>query len=244
MSYKDKTLKKCLVCEQETASQNRLCSGLCEKTFINSPKTVVDVDYKLCVRCGNVFTKKSLQKTLSKRNFLGRKYCSRACVFPSKVSGNCVVCEKHVGTSRFRGSIICGKRCYREYLQQSISRNFAAAIVRGAKEREMRRKNVRPFDIDKEYVESLLKSQEGRCAVSGLKMAGVGEDEADGYAQIRSLKKVSLDRIDNSEGYVKGNVQLVCMGINYMMNNFPMDEVEEFLKAVVDSRIEMRERDG
>ena len=39
--------------------------------------------------------------------------------------------------------------------------------------------------------------------------------------------KVSIDRIDSSKGYIKGNVQLVCVLYNLMKNKLPEEEMDE-----------------
>lgn len=49
-----------------------------------------------------------------------------------------------------------------------------------------------------------------------------------------SLKRASLDRIDSSKGYIKGNVEFVCYAINLAKNSFTRDEMKEFLKEVVE----------
>jgi hypothetical protein len=50
----------------------------------------------------------------------------------------------------------------------------------------------------------LWESQQGRCALTNMPMDHV----------FNSLKTVSVDRIDSSEGYVPNNVQLVCKWVN------------------------------
>lgn len=58
-----------------------------------------------------------------------------------------------------------------------------------------------------EYALSLMKRQEGKCALTGLKML---LDEQVGDDQLR----YSLDRIDSSKHYEPGNLQVVCKFVN------------------------------
>ena len=70
-----------------------------------------------------------------------------------------------------------------------------------------------PFEIDHECVEKLYEEQGGLCAISGLEMA----------TETNNKKSLSIDRIDSSKGYIQGNVQLVCVIINEMKNEYSME---------------------
>lgn len=45
-------------------------------------------------------------------------------------------------------------------------------------------------------------------------------------------KQASLDRIDSSKGYIKGNVQFIVAPINYMKSTLSDLEVKQFLKEI------------
>ena len=45
----------------------------------------------------------------------------------------------------------------------------------------------------------------------------------------------SIDRIDNSKGYTKDNIQWVCLGINYMKSKSTDDKLHEFIKLIIDN---------
>ena len=57
------------------------------------------------------------------------------------------------------------------------------------------------------YIDELLASQEGLCALTDL---GMTFDDDDGDPEFRC----SLDRIDSNAGYIKGNLQVVCRFAN------------------------------
>ena len=69
------------------------------------------------------------------------------------------------------------------------------------------------IEIDQEYIEKLYDDQGGACAISGLEMA----------METNNVKSLSIDRIDSSKGYIKGNVHLVCGIINNMKNEYSME---------------------
>jgi hypothetical protein len=59
-------------------------------------------------------------------------------------------------------------------------------------------------DIDKEYLYQLFKSQNGLCALSGVKLR----------IEKQAIACLSLDKIHPDKGYLKGNVQWVAWAVN------------------------------
>jgi hypothetical protein len=84
-----------------------------------------------------------------------------------------------------------------------------------------------PHSIDTEYLKDLYSKQEGLCAITGKVMIIRGFNCA-----ADSPLSISLDRIDSDEGYVDGNVWLVCTGINLMKSRLKMTEFVDFCKLV------------
>ena len=78
------------------------------------------------------------------------------------------------------------------------------------------------FSITIEYIWELFLKQNRKCALTGLDIG------FDGRLKDRKLKETStmtasLDRINSSMGYVKGNVQWVHKDINIMKNDYGAD---------------------
>lgn len=48
----------------------------------------------------------------------------------------------------------------------------------------------------------------------------------------RTPTGASLDRIDSSKGYVKGNVQFVCLSMNYAKNGFSDQQIKDFVDSI------------
>lgn len=86
------------------------------------------------------------------------------------------------------------------------------------------------FDITIEYLWDLFIQQNRKCALSGMDIR-FGEKTGDG------LKTASLDRIDNTKGYVKGNVQWLHKWINIMKSDHTTNEFIEFCKMVSNHNI-------
>ena len=77
------------------------------------------------------------------------------------------------------------------------------------------------FDLDAEYLKAIW-PEDGKCPALGLPMKS-------GDRQTASLSErncfPSIDRIDNTKGYVKGNVHWVSLKANRIMNNGTPEEV-------------------
>jgi len=84
------------------------------------------------------------------------------------------------------------------------------------------------YELDAEFVANLLETQKYQCALSGLPITASGD-----------LKDISasIDRIDNSLGYVKENIQIVHKKINIMRGSLTVQEFKDFCKAVADNQI-------
>jgi len=67
--------------------------------------------------------------------------------------------------------------------------------------------------------------QMGCCALSGVKLT---------WSQGKWMPtSISMDRIDNSQGYVQGNVRLVCASINAFKGTMTDDELLKMANALV-----------
>lgn len=83
------------------------------------------------------------------------------------------------------------------------------------------------FNLDSCFLENLLELQNHRCALSNSPI------KIPRFSEITILyKSASVDRIDNSKGYLKGNVQWVVLGINYMKNKFTDDDVLKLINII------------
>lgn len=106
--------------------------------------------------------------------------------------------------------LVAGK--WREHPSYSVSADlFISSLVSAAKNSALRRGI--PFLLQKDDVLGLLLQQNGKCAMSGIEMM---LEQSNGT---RNDVRASIDRINSSEGYVQGNVHLVCAIVNIMKND-------------------------
>lgn len=76
-----------------------------------------------------------------------------------------------------------------------------------------------------DYALDLMKKQEGRCALTGLKML---LDDEPGDDQCR----YSLDRIDSSRHYELGNLQVVCKFVNQWKGAMANEEFKRLIAKI------------
>lgn len=106
---------------------------------------------------------------------------------------------------------------------QSTMEIFLGYVYRRCKGTSKKRLNGRrrdiEFNITIQDIKELHDKANGKCAISGLDMTHCWN----------SLRAVSIDRIDSSQGYIHGNVQLVCMWANLAKQRFSNDDIKTIL---------------
>lgn len=107
----------------------------------------------------------------------------------------------------------------RIYRQSSVYTFLSCKFGHLKKERHRNKKSEKYcLDITLEYLLKLWDEQNHKCAISGKEMS----------CNFNDLFGISVDRIDPAIGYVEGNVQLVCQGINFAKNKYTNDEMLYF----------------
>jgi len=104
-------------------------------------------------------------------------------------------------------------------------KNFIATVLNHA----AGRKQHLGFDIDLGYLVGLYNAQDGRCAISGERMTYLA-------GQGRVSTNISIDRIDSSRGYVRGNVQFVCDVVNRMKQDMAEDDLAVWCARILEQR--------
>lgn len=95
----------------------------------------------------------------------------------------------------------------------------------GLKDRA-RKKDIQ-CNIDLQYLHELWNTQKGLCALSGIPMTYYFDS-----GQVPT--NVSVDRINSNLGYIKGNLQLVCMAVNQMKSDLTIEQLKYFCKSILE----------
>ena len=92
-------------------------------------------------------------------------------------------------------------------------------------------KHKEKTDVDEFFLRDLWNSQDGICPYTGIKMDLVQNSSKRKRGEMLP-NQCSLDRIDSSKGYIKGNVEFVCLSINLAKNGFSKQQMLDFIKNI------------
>jgi len=186
------------------------------KKSLCSTKSII---YLICSECGKEFEKE--RKEYNRRIRLGveKLYCSLSC---SGINGN-RVSPRGFAIDRSlsgRGKVWAPDDLspFRWYMRRCKNRVNKKGIT----------------DLTEIYLKDLWAQQATICPLTGWKLQlprwtnGWSKDEP------FCPSSASLDRIDNTLGYVKGNVRFIAVMANYARNIFTDEEVIKFGKAVAE----------
>jgi len=159
-----------------------------------------------CDNCGRLFTKETRYVTRAEK--LGRKnYCTRLCLgvsnyknLPKDWNGS----EKN----KEQLKLVCNNRRDEYSLFKPILNSC-------------RRRN-KECDLDLPFLKKLWEDQQGKCPITGVKLQ-LKQSYNKNY-------QASLDRIDSSKGYIKGNVRYTSVSVNWLKSNLNDVHLKEFVE--------------
>lgn len=79
------------------------------------------------------------------------------------------------------------------------------------------------WDLEPQDILEMYEEQKGACALTGWPI---------GWSEKGLTATVSIDRVDSSEGYVKGNVQLLHKDVNMAKQQYSQEYFIEMCKAI------------
>lgn len=88
-----------------------------------------------------------------------------------------------------------------------------------------------PFDLDKEYIIDLYKVQSGKCYYSGMPLNIIKGD----LSRVHDEFKMTLDCIDPSLGYVRGNVVWCAYCVNSFKQNMSKEDMLEVCYSILNN---------
>ena len=114
---------------------------------------------------------------------------------------------------------------HRRTLKGTLSNKLQSAKRRAKKDGMV-------FELDNKFITSLWEKQDGKCAKTGVEMGRIGD----------KWLAPSIDRIDNSKGYTKDNVQWTCWRYNDAKADMSDDSFRAMCLAVAATYFKNLER--
>ena len=173
-----------------------------------------------CDQCENLFFKLNKEINRCVKKQMGN-YCSISCV------------------AKYRNSLMTKEYWKNQYIKNPKIKNFSSnrqdeySPFRTFINKGRCSIKKRGCSVDVKYLKEIWENQKGICPYTGIKIL-LPRNTLE-YNKIKSLKKASLDRIDSSKGYVIGNLEFVCCGINFAKNNFTKKDMTSFLNEIMSS---------
>lgn len=180
-----------------------------------------------CKRCHSEYRKNRYKDNPEKEKAINLKYRNK-----NTVNTKCSCCDKVL--RRYRTNVgegknnFCNSSCMTKFYKKE--ENVFKSYIRKSRRRASTIK--KPFNLTEEFLRELLKKQNRKCALTGVSIELISRDRKGTLSNT-----ASIDRIDSSKGYIKGNVRFVCLGINYMKNRRDDSEVLELLNLIKTSII-------
>lgn len=167
------------------------------------------IDVK-CNYCGNIVIKSLAEyKRRLKNNCNVKFYCNLSCSAKKLGGWSNVPKEKRYDISKHSGRTKDEYSKFRPHLKRIINR----------KKYEV--------SITLSDLKELWEKQNGKCALTKINLKPFCYNDS---VDIRFSP--SLDRIDSSKGYIKGNIQWVCGCINLAKSTLSNEKIKEWISEI------------
>lgn len=107
--------------------------------------------------------------------------------------------------------------------------NFRESFINRLRGNAILRNKEFAEDVTPEYLYDLLELQDFKCALTGDNL--LPEDGS--LDHVRKDLPLSLDRIDSSKGYIRGNLQWVTKRVNWMKGDMSTEELFEMCNKIL-----------
>jgi len=97
----------------------------------------------------------------------------------------------------------------------------------------------RDYDIDLKYLREVWEKQEGKCPYLKKKLILPLTNQSHDKSNPNLV--ASLDRIDSSKGYIKGNIQFISTTLNFAKNKYTEDVLLNLIEMCATINIDVQE---
>lgn len=200
--------------------------GICE--FCGNDHECLYGSGRFCnKKCAIAFSTKSdnLFKDIDDENYKVCKY--KYCEQDGKKQDIDNFYFKRNGNTRERSNICKNCNNIKAKKYRYTKNGYMKSMLRSSKTRAKNKGLL--HDISFKYIETLWLNQNGKCALSKMNMTYECREKNIS----RHPFNMSLDRIDSSMGYTKGNVQLICNWVQTAKSDYSQSDFIEWIFTFV-----------
>lgn len=121
--------------------------------------------------------------------------------------------------------ILC-KKCKEHRRKLKLFQDIASKLYYNSTKSFNSRTNIQEYNLTKEYIQEILENQNYKCAYTGVELK-IGN----------KLTNPTIDRIDSSKGYIKGNIVICTEFANSAKNDLTLDEFKNQIKLLYNTLI-------
>jgi len=191
-----------------------------------------------CKSCTQIYHRARYTRANNPRSSDPKKCSNKTCPHDGRLQP-ATAFGSHKGASDGLKTVC--KSCSKDAVYKTMTKSpraFVKHIFLVAKNRCLKKTGVR-FDMSLDDWYDLYDAQSGKCALTGFEMTFTLDEThpstVPGVTRLKWPFNISPDQIHAGQGYVRGNVQLVCSFVNAMKGEMPTQELLRFAKALVDN---------
>lgn len=136
----------------------------------------------------------------------------------SKTEPKCIYCGES-DVKKFNTSKSICIDCYNKHLRDIIP--LEERLYKRGKQNAQ--SQGYEYNLDIKYIRELLDKQDNKCIYSGTEFKNNFRDK---------LTYPTIDRIDSSKGYIKGNVYICTLIVNMMKNNLSIEQFKMIITQI------------
>lgn len=180
-----------------------------------------------CATCNNDIVRPKNEFDRQTRKGRTKFYCDSSCAYKANPAAQAVT--EYVKSHPKEAISRMAKNLNGENPHKDDEFSSFRYFINKSKAKE-RVKNYGVSNLTVEYLKKIWENQGGICPYTGIEME-LPKNTQDYHIKGKP-HKASLDRIDSSIGYVEGNVEFVCLSVNYAKNGFSREDMIDFFGKI------------
>lgn len=121
----------------------------------------------------------------------------------------------------------------RKEVQKKYNNTIKGRLIKTMKAAHSRAKiNNLTYNLDTDFLLELWVKQNGKCALTKIEFELINKTNF-----ISNPFAPSIDKINPKQGYTKNNVRLVCVAVNYALNEFGEEIFKQICQAYLNQSI-------